>query len=103
MFADQNHEPTHLVAWETSEGWEMTGEVNVFFKLQAPLPETETDAQGNKWHGVAFGAYHFVFVKESGEIKMKLTRIYADPSPIMKLMLKNNFVNAEQIAGMLGA
>ena len=31
------------------------GEVNVFFKLPAPLPETETDLAGKKWHVHAFG------------------------------------------------
>lgn len=79
------------------------GEVNVFFKLPAPLPETETDLEGKKWHGVAFGAYHFIFVKDNGDIKLKYTRIYADQSPVMKLMLKNNLVNAEQVAGMLSS
>ena len=78
------------------------GEVNVFFKLPAPLPETETDLAGKKWHVHAFGAYHFVFVKDGG-IRMKPTRIYADQSPVMKRMLKSNIIRGEQVVGMLSS
>jgi hypothetical protein len=83
------------------EEWHLMGEVNVYCKLPAPLPETETDLAGKTWHVHAFGAYHFIFVKEDGGIKMKSTRIYADQSPVMRLMLKNNIISGEQAVGML--
>ena len=102
-FPEQKHEPFFLLAWETDEEWHLMGEVNVYFKLPAPLPETETDLAGKKWHVHAFGAYHFIFINEDGGIRMKSTRIYADQSPVMKRMLKSNIISGEQVVGMLSS
>lgn len=102
-FAQHKHDPTFLLAWETSQGWEMMGEVNFFFNLPAPLPEIETDSEGKKWQGVGFGAYHFIYAKDGDGLKLKFTRIYSDPTPVMRLMLNSNLVSAEQVASMLRA
>ena len=59
------------------------------------------DLEGNKWHGKNSAAFYFTYVKESDGYKLKRTRIFADATPALRVMLQNGILNGEQIAGML--
>ena len=100
-FAAYKHDPEFLVAWETSDGWGMLGRASLYFKLHGLSGDAVTDPQGAKWDGVIASMFSFDYVREGGGIKLKETRIFSDPSPAMKLMLKNNMLNGEQLAGIV--
>lgn len=60
-----------------------------------------TDKEGNKWDGANSGAYLFHYVKEGDGIKLKSTRIFADSSPALKLMLQKGLLDAETLKGIV--
>ena len=62
---------------------------------------THEDLEGNKWHGKNSAAFYFTYVKESDGFKLKRTRIFADATPALRVMLQNGILNGEQIAVML--
>lgn len=79
----------------------MLGVANLHFTLHGLDSKAVTDHEGGKWDGVAPSAFQFAYVKDSsGEIKLKETKIFNDPSPAMRLMLKNKMINGEQLAGI---
>lgn len=101
-FAAQKHVPEFLVSWETDDGWGMIGVANMYFRLHQ-LPEgSETDPEGGKWHGHLSSSFVFFYVKDnSGNIKLKETKIFGDSTPALKVMLQNGMLNGEQLAGMV--
>ena len=78
-----------------------SGEADLYFKVGAPLEESLTDPDGNKWQGVHKGAFHFKYVKDGDSIKLRETRIFADASPALRLMLNNKLIGPEQLAGIV--
>jgi hypothetical protein len=61
---------------------------------------TISDNDGNKWSAVMEAAFRFWYVKdESGPdgIKLKETRIYADPMPAVGFMLQKGIVTAKDL------
>lgn len=60
-----------------------------------------TDREGEKWDGSNSGAFLFHYVKDGDSIKLKSTKIFADSSPAMKLMLQNNMIDAETLKGIV--
>lgn len=120
-FAAQHHDPRFIVAWETEDGWEAFGcklrlllnsrdnsmlisnlGADVHFNLHGLAPETKTDSNGKKWHGSGPGAFSFKWTgKEEKDIKLKETRIFADSTPAVKVMLANKHINAEQLASII--
>lgn len=61
---------------------------------------TITDNEGKKWSAVMEAAFRFWYVKdESGPegIKIKKTRIYADPMPALGFMLQKGMVSAKDL------
>ena len=61
---------------------------------------TITDNEGKKWSAVMEAAFQFWYVKDqSGPecIKIKETRIYADPMPALEFMLQNKMVSAKDL------
>ena len=59
-----------------------------------------TDNEGKKWSAVMEAAFRFWYVKdENGPdgIKIKETRIYADPLPALGFMLQNKMVSAKDL------
>ena len=88
---------------ETDYGWEMSGVANAYFQLHGLGESTVTDEEGGKrWHGYGPGSFQFQYVKEdSGEIKLRKTRIFSDSGPAVKSTLQNNLINAEQLAGVV--
>ena len=80
----------------------MFGEASLYFRLQGLSGDAIADPQGEKWDGVAKGAFRFLYAKDGSDgIKLKETRIFSDASPAMRLMLKNNMINGEQLAGIV--
>jgi hypothetical protein len=103
VFAKHHHIPDFFICWETDYGWEMTGVANAYFKLNGLGEGSVTDEEGGKgWHGYGPGSFQFQYVKDgSGKIKLRKTRIFSDSGPAVKLMLQNNLINAEQLAGIV--
>lgn len=61
---------------------------------------TIADNEGKKWSAVMEAAFRFWYVKdESGPdgIKIKGTRIYADPMPALGFMLQKGMVSAKDL------
>ena len=80
----------------------MIGVANLYFKLQGLGGDTVKDPYGKGWDGVATGGFQFGYVKDgSGDIKLKYSKIFSDPSPAMKIMLQNKMVNGDQLAGIV--
>ena len=100
-FAQHLHEPTFLVTWETEAGYEMMGIASLYFNLQGPASETQTDRYGKKWHGVIQAAYRFYYTKDGDSFKMKQTTIFADLGPALKAMLQNKMIDGEGLAGFV--
>ncbi|KAK3050744.1 hypothetical protein LTR09_008110 [Extremus antarcticus] len=100
-FAAHKHDPTFLVTFDVSDGWRMIGVANVYFKFQGSDGGAATDPQGEKWDGFGPAAFHFYYVKDGDDIKLKETLIFSDPSPALKLLLQAGALNGDQIAGML--
>ena len=101
-FAGHKHVPDFLVCWETDDGYAMAGVANVYFKLHGLGEGTVDDPEGGKWHGACAGAFQFDYVKDGSDgFKLRKTRIFSDSSPALKVMLKNNMINADQLAGIV--
>lgn len=80
----------------------MSGVANVYFKVNG-LGEGSVDGpEGGKWHGYCTGAFQFEYVKDGESFKLKKTRIFSDSSPALKVMLKNNMINGDALAGIIG-
>ena len=101
-FTAHKHDPTFGIVWETDNGWGMFGIAEFYFKIHGLSGDAVTDLQGEKWDGVSPSAFHFLYVKDgSGDIKLKSAKIFADPGPAFKLMLKNGVINTEQLAAIV--
>ncbi|GAB7333509.1 hypothetical protein MBLNU13_g05094t3 [Cladosporium sp. NU13] len=95
----QKHEPTFLVCWEEGDGWSMIGHAKTYVGFQG-VEGTITDNEGKNWSAVMEAAFRFWYVKdESGPdgIKIKETRIYADPMPALGFMLQNKMVSPKDL------
>lgn len=60
-----------------------------------------TDKEGGKWDGCNSGAFLFHYVKDGDTIKLKSTRIFADSSPALKMMLQKGLLDAETLKGIV--
>jgi hypothetical protein len=95
------HDPTELLTWEEGEQWCMFGHAKCFIGFDgASVAADVTDLQGRSWNVVVEATYRFVYVRDEsghGGIKMKETRIYADPMPAVEFMLKHNIASAKDL------
>ncbi|KAB8346053.1 hypothetical protein FH972_023105 [Carpinus fangiana] len=101
-FAAHFHDPTFLVLSDTSDGWTMAGQANVFGNLQGPLGETKaTDSTGKAWELMTPAMFIFHFVKSSNKagVALKSTRIFSDSGPAIVAMLKKGLIKPEQLLG----
>lgn len=99
-FKAQRHDPEFLVAFDTDDGWRMIGVAQVYFSVGGPGNIVQ-DPRGDSWDGVGPGAFQFHYVKDGDDIKLKETKIFSDPSPVLKFLLQAGALNGDQIAGML--
>jgi hypothetical protein len=77
----------------------MFGHAKTFVGFEG-IDGTISDNDGNKWSAVMEAAFRFWYVKdESGPdgIKLKETRIYADPMPAVGFMLQKGIVTAKDL------
>jgi hypothetical protein len=84
---------------EEGDGWCLFGHAKTFVGFKH-VEGTISDNEGKRWSAVMEGAFHFWYVKdESGPdgIKIKETRIYADPMPAVGFMLQNGIVSAKDL------
>ena len=98
-FSEHVHDPTFLLAWETSEGWGMIGLANLWWKLAVGGDSTIKGHGGKEWDGVTPSAFKFAYRKEGKEIKLASTEIYSDPSAALVQMLKRGMLKPEQLMG----
>lgn len=101
-FGGHKHYPRQISVWETGNGWAALGIADVYFRFHGSAGGKLTDGEGDKWDGVGPGAFQFEYVKTAdGGIKLKETKLFSDPTPAIKLMLKAGAINGEQLAGMI--
>jgi hypothetical protein len=84
---------------EEGDGWCLFGHAKTFVGFK-DVEGTISDNEGKKWSAVMEAAFHFWYVKdESGPdgIKIKETRIYADPMPAVGFMLQHGIVSAKDL------
>ena len=77
----------------------MFGHAKTFVGFEG-IDGTISDNDGNKWSAVMEATFRFWYVKdESGPdgIKLKETRIYADPMPAVGFMLQKGIVTAKDL------
>lgn len=95
------HDPTELLTWEEGDHWCMFGHAKCFIGFDGTGSTAEVkDPQGKAWNVVIEATYRFVYVKDDsgrGGIRMKETRIYADPMPAVGFMLEQGIVTAKDI------
>ena len=61
---------------------------------------TISDNEGKKWSAIMEAAFQFWYVKDQNGpdgIKIKETRIYADPMPALGFMLQNQMASAKDL------
>nr|OQO20178.1 hypothetical protein B0A51_11680 [Rachicladosporium sp. CCFEE 5018] len=94
------HRPTSLACWDEKDGSiTMFGHAKVYVGFEGH-DKTVTDDDGDKWNAVMEGGFRFWYVKdESGVdgIKIKETRIYADPMPAIGYALKNGILSPKDL------
>lgn len=100
-FAKYTHIPTHIITYEVENGWEMMGYATLYWKFAVP-GKTESgggvkDDQGNEWDGAGPAAYIFRYRKVDGGIKLSMTQIAADPTPVVVGMLKRGMMKPEDL------
>jgi hypothetical protein len=101
--AAHEHEPKHVVVWETTDGWVVFGEATLFADLPVPGGEKKySNVSGRKWDLAVPGVFRFTFVKDEGSkhgYKTKGQEVSADSAPIMIEMIKRGMVKPEQLLG----
>ncbi|KAL8689355.1 MAG: hypothetical protein Q9218_004958 [Villophora microphyllina] len=97
LFKAHLHEPNFAVTFETSDGWEMIGQADMYAYLPVPGSEQKIkDPSGKEWDCVTNSAFHFYYVKDEKAkhhgMLLKKTMIFADSGPALMLMLKRGQV-----------
>jgi len=87
------HDPDSLSCYETKDGWDMIGQVDVYTNLHIEGSEPKVkDSSGKEWDVVTPAAFHFQYVKDSKAnhdgIRLKSTKILCNSGPAHILMLK---------------
>ena len=105
-FSGHAHEPHFIAIWETQDGWEATGEADLYGDLAAGGEEAGKvkDRSGKEWHAVLHVAYHCELVKsEGGEggnkfgILIKSARMYTDAVPAIGAKLRSGVIKKEDL------
>ncbi|KAJ4368431.1 hypothetical protein N0V83_006788 [Neocucurbitaria cava] len=101
-FAAHLHDPQFFVVWEKDDGWEMLGVATLYWNLAAPGGSGEKKSvkgrDGKEWDGAGPAAFNFHYVKGSdGQIRMKSSATYADPSTAVVGMLKKGMMKPEDL------
>lgn len=99
-FTKEYHDPTFMVTWETSNGWEMFGQANLFANCPGDPSEGDQkieDPQGREWDVKIPGAFHFEYEKNEGAahggIEMSRAEIMIDPTPAVQILKRRGLLN----------
>lgn len=94
-FTKEFHEPYFLVAWETSDGYEMLGQAHLFANCAGQPGQEEKkvrDGQGREWDVKIPGGFHFEYVKKQGaahgDYELRRTEILSDSLPALQILMK---------------
>lgn len=93
------HCPTELLVWREGEEWVMFGHARCYIGFEGVEKEVK-DPEGDMWNVYLEAAYRFVYIEDASAksgYKIKETRIYADPTPAVGLMLQKGLATAEQL------